>query len=261
MNLQKSLHRVYDLLHPRTYDLKEFVIKDGKKHPFALIIPGGAYAMVCSYVEGAPFAKKLNELGISAFVLYYRCGQNAHYPAPQQDVAKALATIFSRKDELNLITDDYSIWGASAGGHLAASFGTKHLGYAKYQLPRPCALVLTYPVITMEDHTHPLSRKNLLGDAPTREEIEQYSIEQQIDPDYPPTFLWCGANDIVVPPQNSREMAKALQEKGVTHEFCEYNDAPHGAGLGEGMPCEGWFYKAVSFWLSQRSRTLSEERK
>ena len=76
-------------------------------------------------------------MGYSAFVLYYHVKEQAKYPAPQEDVA---------------------------------SFGTEHMGYAKYELPKPGTLVLVYPVITMGEKTHEGSRKNHLGKDATQEQ-------------------------------------------------------------------------------------------
>ena len=251
MTFAMMVQAAYDFWRSKNYGLKEYVIRDGKRHPFALICPGGGYEMVCSFIEGAPYAKKLNELGYSAFVLYYRCGRNARYPAPQDDLAKALRDILSRADELGLETSGYSVWGSSAGGHLAATFGMETLGYARYKLPKPAALVLTYPVVTMEDYTHEGSRKNLLGSSPSKEEIDLFSMEKQISVGYPPTFLWCGGADHTVDPQNSRQLAQALQQNGVPFLFEEYPGVDHGVGLGTGLACEPWFDHAVEFWRKQ----------
>lgn len=75
------------------YKLDAYVLRDGKKHPFALICPGGAYMLVSEENEGHTFAAELNRRGISAFVLHYRCRRKGRYPAPQQDVARALHEI------------------------------------------------------------------------------------------------------------------------------------------------------------------------
>lgn len=208
--------------------------------------------MVCSFVEGAPYAKALNAKGYSAFVLYYRCKDKARFPAPQDDVAKALKDILARADALSLDTEGYSLWGSSAGGHLAASFGTEGMGYARYGLPKPGTLVLTYPVVTMGELTHTGSRDNLLGPATSPELIRKVSVEQQVGPDYPPTFLWCGTADRTVPPENSRMLARALEANGIPHLLREYPGVDHGVGLGEGSACEGWFEEAVEFWIRQR---------
>ena len=127
-----------------------FVIRDGKRHPFAVICPGGGYTMVCSFIEGVPYARKLNEMGISAFIVYYRVKDQARFPAPQDDLAQAVRDIFAKADEYLLDTAHWSVWGSSAGGHLAASFGTANMGYSHYDLPKPEALILTYPVISKD---------------------------------------------------------------------------------------------------------------
>lgn len=110
------------------YKLDAYVLRDGKKHPFALICPGGAYMLVSEENEGHTFAAELNRRGISAFVLHYRCRRKGRYPAPQQDVARALHEILAQADALHLDADNYSLWGSSAGGHLAASFATHEMG-------------------------------------------------------------------------------------------------------------------------------------
>ena len=55
-----------------SYYLEEYVLQDGKKHPFALICPGGAYESVAYFVEGRPYALELNRRGYSAFIVHYR---------------------------------------------------------------------------------------------------------------------------------------------------------------------------------------------
>lgn len=233
------------------YELQEFVIKDGKKHPFAIICPGGGYSAVCSFVEGRPFAEKLNEMGISAFIVFYRVRKKAAFPNPQEDLARAVKDVFSRAEELQLDTEHYSVWGSSAGGHLAATFGTASLGWKRYGLPKPEAMVLVYPVITMTDLTHEGSRKNLLGKNPSEEMIKKTSVEQQIDENYPDTFVWCGDADKTVPPANSRMLAEQLKAHGVRCQWEKYPGVDHGVGLGIGLSCEGWLEKAVVFWLGE----------
>lgn len=82
MTIDCAVQAARDFWRPNRYSLKEYVIRDGKKHPFAIICPGGAYSMVCSFVEGLPYAKRLNEQGYSAFVLYYRCRKKPGIPLP-----------------------------------------------------------------------------------------------------------------------------------------------------------------------------------
>jgi len=251
MKLENRIRWILDNLF-KGYYLEKYILKDGKRHGAAIICPGGGYRRVCSFVEGLPYAKVLNRMGYSAFVVHYRCGRKHPYPTPQNDLARAISHIMANKEKWNLDMDGYSLWGSSAGGHLAASFGSDPLGYKKYGLPKPEALILTYPVITMGEYAHDGSRKHLLGPDPAPELPELASIEKQLTPDYPPTFLWCGLADQTVDPENSRMLAAALTRNAVPHRFLTFDTVGHGVGLGEGLECEGWFEEAVKFWELHR---------
>lgn len=247
MKVSQFFQRIYDFHRPNEYALKPYLVNDGKPHPFAVICPGGGYGCVCSFVEGRPFAEQLNKLGYHAFVVYYRTKDKARYPHPQQDLKRAIEEIFAHAEEWNLDTDNWSIWGSSAGGHLVASYCTEAWG-----TPKPSALVLVYPVITMGEYTHKGSRDNLLGKNATEEMIEKLSAEKQVNSDYPPTFVWYGTADDCVPPLNTKMLAEALSQAGVPCTVEEYEGIGHGAGLAEGTVAEPWFRHAVEFWLNQR---------
>ena len=85
----------------------DYVLRDGNKHPFAILIPGGGYYMVSSFIEGVPVAKQLNARGISAFIVYYRVKKKARFPAPMDDMARAVREIFSKAEQYNLDTENY----------------------------------------------------------------------------------------------------------------------------------------------------------
>ncbi len=227
---------------------RRFVIRDGKKHPFALIIPGGGYFTVCSFIEGVPFAKALNRMGISAFILYYRVGEEAAFPAPMDDAARAVSVILENAGAFGVETENYSVWGSSAGGHLAAAFGTEHLGYRRYGLPKPGSIVLAYPVITMDRAlTHMGTRDNLLG-VDASEKMERLtSIERHVTESYPRTYVWCGDVDATVPACNTRLMADALRSAGVPYECEIFRGVDHGVGPGTGTVAEGWIRRAAGF--------------
>lgn len=248
MKIGECFQAVKDFWRVNQYGLDEYVIRDGKKHKFALICPGGGYNMVCSFIEGMPYAKRLNKIGYSAFVLYYRCKNKARYPAPLEDLARALQDILSKADELNIETDGYSLWGSSAGGHLASLFCTDYFITEKYNLPKPASLILSYPVITMKDFTHQGSRKNLIGKNPTIEMIQKTSVEEHISPNYSPTFIWYGDSDKTVDNKNSEIMKQELNKNSVKNKVIKYNGIGHGVGLAKGTAAESWFEEAVNFW-------------
>ncbi len=251
VDVKQSLKDIF--LSPNKYRLDDrFVIRDGKKHPFAILVPGGGYYMVSSFIEGVPIAKKLNEQGISAFVVYYRVKKKAKYPAPMEDLATAVKEIFAKAEEYNLDTENYSIWGASAGGHLTASFGTENMGYIKYGLPKPGTLVLAYPVITMErEKTHMGSHDNLLGKDANKKAEAFASVEQHVTESYPRTYVWCSDDDNVVNPDNTRDIVAALQKSGVPVKYMICHGVPHGAGPGTGTVAENWMNEAINFWLNR----------
>lgn len=251
MKIKYKIRFVLDNLF-KGYYLEKHIIKDGKTHPVAIICPGGGYHWVCSFIEGLPYARKLNGMGYSAIVVHYRSGKKYPYPVPQNDLARAIRYVISKKEKWNLDMEGYSLWGSSAGGHLAASFCTDAMGYKNYNLPKPGAVILSYPVVTMGDKAHEGSRNHLLGEDLSSQRIEFASIEKQLTADYPPTFLWCGLEDDCVDPENSCMLAKALEEQKITHVFLPIEGVNHGVGIGEGLPCEGWFEKAVAFWEDHR---------
>ena len=242
MNWQKTTNN--SSWQPEQYHLTAYPVPEGSREPFALILPGGGYEHLADH-EGEPIAKKLNEKGISAFVLRYSIGEHARYPAPLLDVVSALRHIFANAESLPIQTEDYSVWGFSAGGHLC---GLTAAYYKQYHLPKPGAVVLCYPVVTMGEWTHQGSRKNLLGKHPSEEEVRETSIERLADKDFPPAYLWHSAQDRGVDPENSRQLARALTEHGVKHRYHEFPSGGHGVGLGLGTSCEPWFDEAVAFW-------------
>lgn len=221
-----------------------------KKSKFVLICAGGGYQNVCSLAEGFPLAKAVQELGYTAFVLHYRTGRDAGHPNPLDDVAQSLRFILEHADVFNVDTNGYAVLGFSAGGHLAASFGTEYLGYKKYGLPKPEIIILGYPVITMGEKTNEGSRRALLGDENQENETlrEQLSIEKQITRAYPPVYVWQCEEDEAVPIENSRMLTEALERCSVPYEYKVYPGTAHGWGLGTGTLSEGWLEEAVRFW-------------
>ncbi len=244
-----TLRSVEEMIRPGRYNLDAYLVEGGATHPFALICPGGAYQMISSYTEGEQYAEALNGRGYHAFVLSYRVKTGARYQHPQEDLERAIREIFTNAEEWKVDVDGWSLWGSSAGGHLAASFCTEDRG-----VPKPSALVLCYPVVTMGEKTHKLSRFNLLGADPDPSMIEKLSVESNITADYPPTFVWYGTADRTVDPENSRMLKSALDFAGVPCELKEYAKVGHGVGLAEGTNAEEWFDSAVEFWESSVNR-------
>lgn len=244
-----KLIEFYNYHRRGNYRLVKYLLRDGKHHKMALILPGGGYHRIDSYAEGYPYAKRLNRLGYHAFVLYYRYDEQGSWPDPLEDVVRAIRTICAHAEQWKVDPAGYSLWGGSAGGHLAGLFGAVCGGYG---LTAPGSLVLAYPVITLGEGTHEGSRDHLLGKPAETRLVEELSVQKLVTKDYPPTYLWWGEADSIVDPVNSHLMKAALEKNGVSHIARPFPGVDHGVGLGTGLVCEGWFEEAVRFWEKNR---------
>lgn len=205
-----------------------------------VICPGGGYGGLANH-EGDHYARWLNELGISGFVLKYRLGSHGYrHPAMVQDAARAIRIVRSRSTDWKVDSNRVGIMGSSAGGHLASTLLT-HFDAGKRdaadaierQSSRPDLVILCYPVVTMTDpFTHKGSRKNLLGDSPEPELIRELSAELQVTSNSPPCFIWHTFEDKAVPVENSLQLGAALRKVGVAVDLHVYERGGHGMGLG-----------------------------
>lgn len=224
--------------------------KEGEgARPFALVLPGGGYAFVSVGFEGLPTARFLNSRGITSFVLRYHTGRRGRYPVPQREVAGAVRHIINNAEAYGVSPHGYSLWGYSAGGHLAASFGTDTMGCKNYGVPAPALLVLGYPVVTMREEKLRPCFCNLFG-----KDLAPFSfgsIETQISPDYPPAYVWCCEGGDIVSDRNTRLLLSALEAQGVPHRGGVVPGVRrgHGISVAAGTAAEGWADEALAFWF------------
>lgn len=213
------------------------------KSAAVLICPGGGYGGLAVQHEGSQFAIWLNSLGISAFVLYYRM-PNHHYQIPLSDAQTAMELIYKRAKEWNIDKNKIGVAGFSAGGHLASTVGTH---FAKKN--RPAFMILVYPVISM---TGDGTCKNLLGENPSAQLIEQYSSELQVTPRTPSTLIIAATDDDLVPVEHSEKFYNALQAKRVNSELCLFKHGGHGFGMRKsGADTDQWL-EVLEIWLKNR---------
>jgi acetyl esterase/lipase len=185
--------------------------------PFAVIAPGGGFSYVGSVHEGFPYAAEISQRGYNAFVLKYRVGSGG--AVATQDLAAAISYVFRSANALGVGTQNYSLWGSSAGARMAASIGSH--GVAKFggdDLPKPSAVVMAYT-----GHS-------------------EYSAKE------PATFAVVGEHDGIAPPSVMERRVAALRKTGTDVEFHRYSDLGHGFGPGIGTSAEGWLDRAVRFW-------------
>ena len=98
---------------------------------------------------------------------------------------------------------------------------------------RPNAQILGYPVITSGRFAHRGSFENLLGEGATDVQLERLSLENTVNENTPPTFIWHTQADDAVPVENSLLFVNALQEANILTEFHLFPKGPHGLSLAD----------------------------
>ena len=203
---------------PRKRDTGLFFFKGKANQPFAICNAGGGFAYVGAMHDSFPHALELSKKGYNAFALIYRPGAQTAC----EDLARAIDFIFNHAKELEVATNDYSLWGGSAGERMAAwlgGYGPTYFGGSTTQ--KATAVVMQYTG------------------------LNEYSEHDA------PTYACVGDSDGIA---NWRTMQRRLQGMttlGIPTEFHVYPGLGHGFGLGIGTAAEGWIDDAIRFWESQ----------
>lgn len=204
-----------------------------RMHPAVIICPGGGYGFV-SEREAEPVARAYFSAGYNTYILTYSVGEGAKNFVPLSQLAATIAEVRANADAWFTAKDKIAVCGFSAGAHLAASLGTlfneeKFLKvFDKDENIRPDAMILSYPVITADEFAHVGSIQNVSGAEVGSEEYAWFSLDQHVDEQTPPTFLWHTAEDRVVPVENSIKMITALSAAKVPFEYHVLPKGHHG---------------------------------
>lgn len=203
---------------PEKADTGLFFFKGEPGEKFAVCNAGGGFAYVGAMQDSFPHALELSKRGYNAFALIYRPGAQTAC----EDLARAIAFLHENAEELGIDMTDYSLWGGSAGGRMAAwlgTYGTEEFGEEAY--PRPAAVIM------------------------------QYTGLSEVTGDEPPTYCCVGTSDGIAPYRVMEERVRRIQANGTDAEVEVFEGLPHGFGLGEGTVAEGWIDRAIVFWERQ----------
>lgn len=241
LNLKDSIanERIYQVGTPSMYAF--FPSEQENRGAAVLICPGGGYERLAYVISGTQLAKWFNTIGVSAFVLNYRL---PNFPdlkqreiGPLQDAQRAIKIIRANAVRWKINPAKVGIQGSSAGGHLASLTGTRTDDVSKIKDSmdamafRPDFMILVSPVIDLDSLAHKGSRKNLLGENPSKEMVTAYSTQNLVTPATPPCFIVNAINDKAVPPMNSLLFYKALLEKNVSCSFDAFSQGAHAIAL------------------------------
>lgn len=192
-----------------------FYFRGTENNKFAILNAGGGFMYVGAMQDSFPHALELSKNGYNAFALIYRPDADK----AMEDLARAVAFIHENKETLKVDTNDYSVWGGSAGGRMAAwlgNYGTESFGEKKY--PRPSVVIM------------------------------QYTGLSEVTGNEPPTYNCVGRNDGIANYKVMENRINKIKQNGTDAEIEIFDGLPHGFGLGIGTNAEGWINNAIEFW-------------
>ena len=225
-----------------------------------IVAPGGGYVNLAIDKEGSQIASWFNAMGVTAFVLKYRLGPRYHHPIELGDAQRAIRLVRFRAAQFGVAPDRIGMMGFSAGGHLAATAGTRFddgntsaSDEVDRASSRPDFLILAYPVISFDPAiAHAGSVRSLVGENPAPALLQELSAELHVNAKTPPTFLFSTNADRAVPAENTVRFYLALRQAKVPAEMHIFENGPHGVGLDLGDPALSLWPTLLTNWLRGR---------
>jgi acetyl esterase/lipase len=222
-------------------------------HPLLVYVHGGGWRQ--SHRNRAPretrdwsrgFFDRLTDAGFVVATPAYRFSGEARFPAQLDDVVEALRWLRDDADDLGVDAARTYLWGASAGGHLAA------LAALSRDAPGVAGAVCWYPItdlLALDAATTDSFEAQLLG-GPIGERADlarAASPVTHVHAAAPPFLLQHGEADTWVPCDQSIRLADRLRAVGVPVALETVPGADH---FFAGSPdVEAIFDRAVDFLL------------
>lgn len=222
-----------------------------------IICPGGGYESLVMQREGIDIAKRLNQLGIAAFILKYRLPSDRIMKdksiGPIQDLQRAIQIVREEASEWKIDPERVGVMGFSAGGHLASTAVTHwekdYIENPKDTNLRPDFAILVYPVISLEEElAHKGSKDALMGKKPNKAAVQLFSTNLQVTHQTPPAFLIHAGDDRAVSVDNSMLFYQALLEKGIPAGIHLFPKGGHGFSF---EPAHANWFHYCTDWLRE----------
>jgi acetyl esterase/lipase len=171
-------------------------------------------------------SRYLADRGMVAICADYRT-KSKHKTSPREcvkDGKSAIRWVRSHAVELGIDPDRLAAGGGSAGGHVAAATGNvKAFNEDGEDLKlscRPNALVLFNPVYDNGPTGYGYDR--------VKDYWRQFSPMHNIDAETPPTTVYLGTNDKLIPVETAHAYRKKMEMAGVRCDLHLYEGKPHG---------------------------------
>lgn len=184
-----------------------------------------------------PHARYLSQRGMVIFLADYRV-KSRQGTTPKECVAdgkSAIRWVRKNAERLGVDPDRILAGGGSAGGHVAAATGMcdgfDEKGEDLSISSRPAALLLFNPVYNNGPEGYGHSR--------VKEWFPAISPAHNISKDDPPTIVFLGTKDKLIPVSQAEDFQKQQEKLGISSELHLYEGQPHGffnLKLGQGKP-------------------------
>jgi acetyl esterase/lipase len=168
--------------------------------------------------------------------LNYRHAPKYKFPSQIEDVRCAIRFLRAHAREYCVDPRRVGVWGASAGGHLAALLGLTEGGtelgenqeFAS-ESSKPQAVVDLYGPVDLTASDFPPKTVEILHRVfgPEREQLKRGSPVSYITKDAPPFLIVHGDRDVSVPISQSEELYRRLKAAGVEAQFIPVKNAGH----------------------------------
>ncbi len=206
--------------------------------PVVVAIHGGGWSGGSFRGYGRSVAR-LSRHGLAVASVGYHLSSHGKpaWPRNRDDVRESVRWLRRHAEDYALNPDRIAVMGASAGGHLAALLGTDPGPETNGESAHVSAVIDFYGPADLAGLADvPNARaalRGLLGGSPaTRPRLaEAASPVKHVSGEDPPMLLIHGTKDPTVPVEQSRKLAQALEDAGVSHRLIEVEGAAHGFGL------------------------------
>ncbi|MBN1124569.1 MAG: alpha/beta hydrolase fold domain-containing protein [Sedimentisphaerales bacterium] len=195
------------------------------KRPCIIFFFGGGWVNG-SPSQFYPHCRYLASRGMVTISAEYRL-KNKHNTTPYESVKdgkSAVRWIRQHASELGIDPNRLAASGGSAGGHVAAATGTVK-GFEEPQenlsiSSRPNALILFNPVFDNGPDGYGYDR--------VKEQWHQFSPMHNISSKTPPTIVFLGDKDKLIPVATAEKYKDLMEKAGVRCDLHIYKDQPHG---------------------------------